>query len=56
MNRRHSNEQSIRKGMLIDILEAIEIRESPIEQPIEVTKTQTTKKSKRVKRLDFSQE
>lgn len=44
------------KGKLIDILEAIEIEESPIEQPIEVTKTENKKKSKRAKKLEFSHE
>lgn len=61
--RRMTRSQSKGKGKFLDILEAIEIEESPIQiekipivQPIDIKEEETKKKSKRAKKLDFSQE
>jgi len=56
MTRREKKEQeeSAKKGILTDILEDIHIEESLVEQPVEVTATETKMKIKRESKLYFN--
>lgn len=56
MTRRKSKEQSKGKGKLTDILEAIELEESPDVMVVEMTHTQIHEKRNRYKKPNFSQE